>query len=84
MGLSYVPAISCSLVLMSSILAQIGVTLNDTEHTSWIPTGWSVASAVSFAIAGRLSDVFGRRNVLLTGQVVVLIGSVCLAYTIIC
>lgn len=76
MGLSYVPAISCGLVLATSLLAQIGVSLNDTEHISWIPTGWSVASAVSFAIAGGLSDIFGRRNVLLSGQLVVLVGSV--------
>jgi MFS family permease len=81
MGLSYVPAIACGLVLSSFLLAQIGVQLNDTQNVSWIPTAWSVASAVSFAIAGGLSDIFGRRSVLLSGQVIVLVGSVCLQYT---
>jgi MFS family permease len=78
MGLSYVPAISCGLILASFLLAQIGVELNDSQNVSWIPTAWSVSSAVSFAIAGGLSDIFGRRHVLLSGQVIVLIGSVCL------
>ncbi|EED16309.1 siderophore iron transporter, putative [Talaromyces stipitatus ATCC 10500] len=76
MGMTYVPAITCGLVLSSFLLAQIGVQLNDTKNVSWIPTAWSVASAVSFAIAGGLSDIFGRRNVLLSGQVIVLVGSI--------
>jgi len=76
MGLSYVPAISCGLVLPVGILAQIGQALNDMDNIGWIPGGWSVASAVSFAIAGGLSDIFGRRYVLIGGQVMVLIGAV--------
>ncbi len=61
MGLSYVPAISTGLLLPTGILQQIGQTLGDTDNILWIPGGWSVASAVSFAIAGGLSDIFGRR-----------------------
>ena len=79
MGLSYVPAISCGLVLPVGILAQIGQALDDMENIGWIPGGWSVASAVSFAIAGGLSDIFGRRYVLIGGQVMVLIGAVSLS-----
>lgn len=77
MGLSYVAAISCGLVLVSGILAPIGQTLGDMENIVWIPGGWSVASAVSFAIAGGFSDIFGRRYVLISGQVITLIGAVC-------
>jgi MFS family permease len=76
MGMSYVPAISCGLVLVVGILAQIGQALDDMDNISWIPGGWSVASAVSFAIAGGFSDIFGRRYVLISGQVMVLIGAV--------
>ena len=78
MGISYVPAISTGLLLPTGILQQIGQTLGDTENSLWIPGGWSVASAVSFSIAGGLSDIFGRRWVLITGQVLTLIGSVSL------
>lgn len=76
MGLSYVPAISCGLVLMAGILGQIGTALGDMENIVWILGGWSVASAVSFSIVGGFSDIFGRRYVLITGQVVTLIGAV--------
>ncbi|KAG4437125.1 hypothetical protein IFR05_007387 [Cadophora sp. M221] len=76
MGLSYVAAISCGLVLVSGILAHIGQTLGDMENIVWIPGGWSVASAVSFSIAGGFSDIFGRRYVLISGQVITLIGAI--------
>ena len=76
MGISYVPAISAGLLLPSGILQQIGQTLGDTENTLWIPGGWSVGSAVSFAVAGGLSDIFGRRWVLIAGQALTLIGCV--------
>ncbi|KAH8589103.1 putative siderophore iron transporter [Bisporella sp. PMI_857] len=76
MGLSYVPSVSLGLVLVTGILAQIGGALGDTENIGWIPGGWSVASAVSFAVAGGLSDIFGRRYVLMSGQVITLIGAI--------
>ncbi len=76
MGLSYIPAISTGLLLPSGILEQIGMTLGDTDNILWIPGGWSVASAVSFSIAGGLSDIFGRRWVLMFGQFLTLIGGV--------
>ncbi|CAK7218497.1 hypothetical protein SBRCBS47491_003524 [Sporothrix bragantina] len=76
MGMSYVPCISAGLLLPTGILQQIGQTLGDTDDILWIPGGWSVASAVSFSIAGGLSDIFGRRYVLLFGQVLTLIGGI--------
>lgn len=76
MGLSYVPCISAGLLLPTGILQQIGQTLGDTEDILWIPGGWSVASAVSFSIAGGLSDIFGRRYVLLFGQLLTLVGGI--------
>ncbi|OAA65820.1 Fungal trichothecene efflux pump [Niveomyces insectorum RCEF 264] len=83
MGLSYVPCISAGLLLPTGILQQIGQTLGDTDNILWIPGGWSVASAVSFSIAGGLSDIFGRRYVLLSGQLLTLIGGIvgCTAHT---
>lgn len=80
MGLSYVPSISCGLLLPSGILQQIGQELGDTDNIAWIPGGWSVASAVSFAVAGAVSDIFGRKWVLISGQALTLIGGVCSPY----
>lgn len=60
----------------TQILQQIGMALGDTENIAWIPGSWSIGSAVAFSIAGGLSDVFGRRYVLLSGQAIVLVGGV--------
>lgn len=76
MGLSFVPAIGTGLLLPLGILQQIGLELKDTDNILWMPGGWSVASAVSFSIAGGLSDIFGRRWVLIFGQFLTLIGGV--------
>lgn len=76
MGLSYVPAISAGLLLPTGILQQIGQQLGDTENIIWIPGGWSVASAVAFSIAGGVSDIFGRRWVLMSGQIMTLVGGI--------
>jgi MFS family permease len=37
---------------------------------------WSLTSAVSFSVAGPLSDVFGRRNPILVGQVIIILGCI--------
>ncbi|CVL04114.1 related to potential drug facilitator PEP5 [Fusarium mangiferae] len=76
MGLTYVPAIATGFIMPTQILQQIGMALGDTEHIAWIPGSWSIGSAVAFSIAGGLSDVFGRRYVLLSGQTIVLVGGI--------
>lgn len=60
----------------SQVIAQIGMSLDGLEDIAWIPGGWAIGSAVSFAIAGALSDIFGRRWVVMFGQALVLIGAV--------
>lgn len=67
---------ACGYVLVNGILNPIGTALGDAENTVWIAGGWSVASAVSFSIAGGWSDILGRRWVVLSGQVITLIGAV--------
>lgn len=76
MGLTYIPAIATGFILPTQILQQIGMSLGDTENIAWIPGGWSIGAAVSFSIAGGMSDIFGRRWVLLTGQLIILVGAI--------
>ena len=38
--------------------------------------GWGAAAAVGFSIAGRLSDIFGRRYVILVGQALTVVGGI--------
>lgn len=63
-------------MLPTAILVSIGTDLGDTSHTVWIPGGWSIASSVSFSIAGSLSDIFGRRNIILFGEALAIVGCV--------
>jgi len=62
----------------SQVIAQIGMSLDGLENIAWIPGGWAIGSAVSFAVAGALSDIFGRRWVVMFGQALTLIGAVSL------
>lgn len=40
----------------------------------WSLSAWTLASTVSFLICGYVSDVFGRRHLLLTGSTIGVIG----------
>lgn len=62
--------------MASSIVFGIATALGDPSNVGWVINGWSIASSVSFSLAGSMSDIFGRRNVMLAGQFTSLIGSV--------
>jgi hypothetical protein len=55
LGMSFVAPVACGFLLVSAIIVQIGEALGDTIHIVWIAGGWSIASSVSFAMAGGLS-----------------------------
>ncbi|KAI9159173.1 hypothetical protein HJFPF1_07181 [Paramyrothecium foliicola] len=77
LALSYVSPISLGYILPASVLVSIQTSLGDTENKiTWLIGGWSVASSVSFAIAGSFSDVFGRRWTIMSGQVICIVGSI--------
>ncbi|KAM0339650.1 hypothetical protein ACHAPU_010832 [Fusarium lateritium] len=80
MGLTYIPAIATGFLMPTQILQQIGMALGDTENIAWIPGSWSIGAAVSFSVAGGLSDIFGRRWVLLSGQTIILVGAIVCAF----
>lgn len=66
--------------LDQTIVATAGPVIQQDLHIEpsmyvWITTSYLVASTVFVPIAGKLSDVLGRRAVLLTGMIVFLIGS---------
>lgn len=75
LGLTFQSSIAFSLYT----IVPVGVTIanqlqGSTLNVNWIAAGWSLAGSVSFAIAGQLSDYFGRKQILLGGQVILLIG----------
>lgn len=46
------------------------------DQLAWVVGAWSLSSAVSFSLAGPLSDVFGRRLPMLVGELVTILGCI--------
>jgi MFS family permease len=61
---------------LASVSNEVTRELGAIEQQPWVIGSWSIASACSAALGGYLSDVFGRRNVIITGDIIVLIGSI--------
>ncbi|WP_226846703.1 MDR family MFS transporter [Dehalogenimonas etheniformans] len=74
-------------VMLSMILASLDQTIVATampkiveefqglSHISWVFTSYMLATAVTVPIYGKLSDVFGRRNLVLLAIIIFLVGS---------
>lgn len=67
-------ALLFSFVLPAAILLTINNDIGPSAQITWIATGWTLASAVLQTIAGRCSDIFGRRNFFIAGNIVALAG----------
>ena len=77
LGFTFASAIGVSFSVVVPVIAQLGLTLEGSvQNIAWIPSGWTLGITVSFAIAGQLSDIFGRRNVILVGQAILIIGQI--------
>lgn len=76
LGTSFTGPIIFGFILVTPILVQLSQKLGGATIDFWIPSGWGAAAAVGFSIAGRLSDIFGRRYVILVGQVLTIIGGI--------
>ncbi|MFF8610332.1 MDR family MFS transporter [Streptomyces sp. NPDC015346] len=56
---------------MPTIVGELG----GLEHLSWVVTAYTLATAASTPIWGKLGDMYGRKGVFLTAIVIFLIGS---------
>jgi MFS family permease len=65
-----------SLLVPSTILAYINADLGPDPSYTWIAVSWSLCAAIIVSIAGRLSDIFGRRYFMLSGGILSFIGAV--------
>ncbi|KFY78876.1 hypothetical protein V499_02051 [Pseudogymnoascus sp. VKM F-103] len=63
-----------SFVLPTAILFSINADIGPSMQINWVATAWSLSSAVVQTIAGRCSDIFGRRNFTLAGNLLGLAG----------
>ncbi|MFF5422205.1 MFS transporter, partial [Streptomyces misionensis] len=57
---------------MPTIVGELG----GLEHLSWVVTAYTLATAASTPIWGKLGDLYGRKGIFLTSIVIFLIGSV--------
>jgi EmrB/QacA subfamily drug resistance transporter len=61
--------------IVGTSLPKIVANIGGFEHFAWIFTAYMLSSVVMIPIAGKLSDLYGRRVVFLTGMVFFLAGS---------
>ncbi|KAF2112523.1 fungal trichothecene efflux pump [Lophiotrema nucula] len=76
LGTSFTGPIIFGFITVTPILVQLSQKLGGEDIDFWIPSGWGAAAAVGFSIAGKISDVFGRRPVILVGQALTVIGGI--------
>jgi EmrB/QacA subfamily drug resistance transporter len=61
--------------IIATALGKIVEEFHSFDSLSWIVTSYLIATAITVPIAGKLSDLFGRRNVLLVGVAIFVLGS---------
>jgi EmrB/QacA subfamily drug resistance transporter len=65
--------------IVATAMPTIGRELGDIEHLPWIVTAYLLAATAATPLTGKLSDIHGRRIVLLCSLAIFLIGSVACA-----
>src|SRR5229473_7872295 len=61
--------------IVGTALPRIVANLGGLEHYAWVVTAYLLASTVSIPIWGKLSDIYGRRIIFISGIVIFLAGS---------
>src|SRR3954468_11349377 len=62
--------------IVATALPTIAGDLGDFQHMSWAITAYLVASTVTVPIYGKLSDIYGRRALMIGAISIFLVGSV--------
>lgn len=62
--------------IVAPALATIGRTLGDVENLSWVITAYLLANTAATPLFGKLSDIHGRRRMMLVAVVIFIVGSV--------
>ncbi|WP_327681660.1 MDR family MFS transporter [Streptomyces sp. NBC_00467] len=63
-------------MIVGTAMPTIVGDLGGLEHLSWVVTAYTLATAASTPIWGKLGDLYGRKNIFLLSIVIFLIGSV--------
>ena len=65
--------------IVAPALPTIGRTLGDVENLSWVVTAYLLANTAATPLFGKLSDIHGRRRMMLIAIVIFIAGSVACA-----
>src|SRR5438309_1144336 len=65
--------------IVAPALPTIGRTLGDVENLSWVVTAYLLANTAATPLFGKLSDIHGRRHMLLAAIFIFIVGSVACA-----
>jgi MFS family permease len=65
-----------TLLIPPAILSYINAELGPDPRYTWITISWNLGGAIFVTVAGRLSDLFGRRYFFLSGSALLIIGSI--------
>jgi EmrB/QacA subfamily drug resistance transporter len=65
--------------IVATALPTIGRAFQDVENLSWVVTAYLLTATSSTPLYGKLSDIYGRRAVMLAGIVIFILGSVACA-----
>jgi MFS family permease len=65
--------------IVAPALPTIGARLGDIENLSWVVGAYLLCATAVTPLFGKLSDIYGRRSILLTGVTIFIVGSVACA-----
>jgi MFS family permease len=65
--------------IVAPALPSIGASLGDADQLSWVAGAYLLAATTATPLFGKLSDIYGRRTILLTGVSIFIAGSVACA-----
>src|SRR5262245_56931318 len=65
--------------IVAPALAAIGRSLDDFENLSWVVTAYLLAATVATSLFGKISDIYGRRAMMLIAVAIFLLGSLACA-----
>ncbi|KIX03612.1 uncharacterized protein Z518_07165 [Rhinocladiella mackenziei CBS 650.93] len=63
-------------VLPAALLLTINRDIGPSDQINWVATSWTLSGAVAQTIAGSCSDIFGRRNFTIAGNLFGVVGCI--------